>query len=90
MKALEIDKESGDSKKIAVDLKGLGDIFLKYGRLQDAVNFYIRAYTVSRTDEDMEGASKAAESLADAYRKSGDDKKAEEILKTKMPLDKKK
>ncbi|MDO9287624.1 MAG: tetratricopeptide repeat protein [Thermodesulfovibrionales bacterium] len=90
MKALEIDKESGDSKKIAVDLKGIGDIFLKYGRLQDAVNFYIRAYTVSRTAEDIEGASKAAESLADAYRKSGDDKKAEEILKTKMPLDKKK
>lgn len=89
MKALEIDKESGDSKKIAMDLRGLGDLSLKYGRLQDAVNFYIRAYTVSRTAGDMEGASKAAASLADAYRKSGDDKKAEEILKIKSDLDKK-
>ena len=90
MKALDIDKESGDSKKIASDLNGLGDLSLKYGRLQDAVNFYIRAYTVSRTAGDMEGALKAAGSLDDAYRKSGDDKKAEGILKTNMPLDKKK
>ncbi|TAL22083.1 MAG: tetratricopeptide repeat protein [Nitrospirae bacterium] len=90
IKALEIDKESGDSKKIAMDLMGLGEVSLKYGRLQDAVNFYIRAYTVSGTAGDMEGASKAAGSLSEAYRKSGDDKKAEEILKTKSDLDKKK
>ena len=90
MKALEIDKESGSSKKIAMDLRGLGELSLKYGRLQNAINFYMRAYNVSRNAGDMEGASKAAGALADAYRKSGDDKKAEEILKTNMPLNKKK
>lgn len=90
IKALEIDKESGDSKKIAMDLMGLGELSLKYGRLQNAINFYMRAYNVNRNAGDMEGASKAARSLADAYKKSGDDKKAEEILKTNMTLDKKK
>jgi len=89
MRALEIDKEAGDSKKIAIDLMGLGELSLKYGRLQDAVNFYMRAYNVSMNAGDMEGASKAAGSLADAYRKSGDDKKAEEILKKKSEFEKK-
>lgn len=89
LKALEIDKETGDSKKIAMSLRGLGELSLKYGHLQDAINFYMRAYNVSSNADDIEGAITAIESLSDAYKKSGDEKNAEEILKKKSDLEKK-
>ncbi len=87
MNALEIDKESGDGKKISMTLRGLGELALKHGHLQDAVNFYMRAYNVSSHADDIEGALKAIESLADVYKKSGDEKNAEEILKKKTDLE---
>lgn len=89
MRALEIDKESGNGKKIAMSLRGLGELSLKYGHLQDAINFYMRAYNVSSNADDIEGALAAIESLSDAYKKSGDEKNAEEILKKKSDLEKK-
>jgi tetratricopeptide (TPR) repeat protein len=88
-KSLEIDKELGDSKKIATTLRGIGMLFLKQRHFQDAAIFYMRAYDVSSNAEDAEGASEALDSLSDAYRKSGDDKKAEEILKKKDGIEKK-
>ena len=43
----------------------------------------MRAYDVSSNAGDTEGTSEALDSLSDAYRKSGDDKKAEEMMKRK-------
>ncbi|MBI1812085.1 MAG: tetratricopeptide repeat protein [Nitrospirae bacterium] len=89
-KSLEIDKELGDSKKIATTLRGIGMLSLKQGHFQDAAIFYLRAYDVSSNAGDTEGTSEALDSLSDAYRKSDDDKKAEEILKKKANLEKEK
>ncbi|MDP3260549.1 MAG: tetratricopeptide repeat protein [Thermodesulfovibrionales bacterium] len=88
-KSLEIDKELGDSKKIAMTLRGIGMLSLKQGHFQDAVIFHMRAYDVSSNAGDTEGTSEALDSLSDAYRKSGDDKKAEEMMKKKVGLEKK-
>ena len=88
-KSLEIDKELGDSKKIAMTLRGIGMLSLKQGHFQDAAIFYMRAYDVSSNAGDTEGTSEALDSLSDAYRKSGDDKKAEEMMKKKADLEKK-
>lgn len=89
-KSLEIDKELGDSKKIAMTLRGIGMLSLKQGHFQDAAIFYMRAYDVSSNAGDTEGTSEALDSLSDAYRKSGDDKKAEEMMKKKAGLEKEK
>lgn len=89
-KALEIDKELGDSKKIAMTLRGIGMLSLKQGHFQEAAIFYMRAYDVSSNAGDTEGTSEALDSLSDAYRKSGDDKKAEEMMKKKAGLEKEK
>ncbi|MFZ3123280.1 MAG: tetratricopeptide repeat protein [Thermodesulfovibrionales bacterium] len=89
-KSLEIDKELGDSKKIAMTLRGIGMLSLKQGHFQDAAIFYMRAYDVSSNAGDTEGTSEALDSLSDAYRKSGDDKKAEEMMKKKADLEKEK
>jgi tetratricopeptide (TPR) repeat protein len=89
-KSLEIDKELGDSKKIATTLRGMGMVSLKQASFPDAVMFYMRAYDVSSNAGDTEGASEALDSLSDAYRKSGDGKKAEELLKKKADLEKEK
>ena len=89
-KALEIDKELGDSKKIAMTLRGIGMLSLKQGHFQDAAIFYLRAYDVSSNAGDTEGTLEALDSLSDAYRKSGDDKKAEEMMKKKADLEKEK
>ena len=89
-KSLEIDKELGNSKKIALTLRGLGNLSLKQAHFQDAVIFYARAYDVSINAGDKEGAVEALDSLSDAYRKSGDGKKAEELLKKKADLEKEK
>ena len=89
-KALEIDKELGDSKKIAMTLRGIGMLSLKQGHFQEAAIFYLRAYDVSSNAGDTEGALEALDSLSDAYQKSGDDKKAEEMMKKKVGLEKEK
>ncbi|MBI4684184.1 MAG: tetratricopeptide repeat protein [Nitrospirae bacterium] len=81
IKALDIDKELGDSRKIAITLIGLGELYFRNGDYDNAIDFYIRAYNVSRSADDTAGTSQAAEFISDAYKKSGHDKKAEEILK---------
>ncbi len=83
LKALRIDKDIGDGKRIALDLRGLGDIALKQLNYGDAISFYKRAYDVSSSAGDVAGALVAIDSLAEAYKKSGDDKNAEEIMKKK-------
>ena len=90
LKSLEIDKEIGDSKKIAMTFRGIGMISLKQGHFQDAVMFYIRAYDVSSNAGDMEGTSEALDFMSDAYRKSGDEKKAVEMLEKKADMEKEK
>lgn len=90
MKALGIDKELGNSKKIAMTLRGVGTLSLRQGHFQDAVMFYMRAYDVSSNAGDTEGASEALDSMSDAYRKSGDEKKAEEMMKKKADMEKEK
>jgi len=89
-KSLEIDKELGDSKKIAMTLRGIGMLSLKQGHFQDAVIFYMRAYDVSSNVGDTEEASEALNSMSDAYRKSGNEKKAEEMMKKKADMEKEK
>ena len=90
IKALEIDKELGNSKKIAMTLRGIGMLSLKQGHFQDAVIFYMRAYDVSSNSGDTEGTSEALDFMSDAYRKSGDEKKAEEMMKKKADIEKEK
>jgi len=90
MKALEIDKELGNSKKIAMSLRGLGMLSLKQGDFPDSVMFYMRAYDVSSSAGDTEGVLEALDSLSDAYRKSGDEKKSDEMLKKKAVIEKEK
>jgi len=89
LRALDIDKELGNSRKIAMNLRGLGALSLNNGYFQDAINFYMRAYEVSKNAGDTEDALKALELLSDAYKKSGNEKKAEEVLKEKNDLKKK-
>jgi len=88
-KSLDIDKELGDSKKIAMTLRGIGMLSLKQGQFQDAVIFYMRAYDVSSSAGDTEGTSEALDSMSDAYRKSGNEKKAEEMMEKKTDMEKK-
>lgn len=88
LNALEIDKELGVSKKIALDLHGLGMLSLNEGNAQDAVSYFIREYEVSSAAEDIDGAVSALDSIADAYKKTGSNQKAEEILKKKAELEK--
>jgi tetratricopeptide (TPR) repeat protein len=90
MKALEIDKELGNSKKIAMTLRGMGMLALKQASFPDAVMFYMRAYDVSSNAEDKEGVLEALDSMSDVYRKSGNEKKAEEMMKKKADLEKEK
>ncbi|MDI6745070.1 MAG: tetratricopeptide repeat protein [Thermodesulfovibrionales bacterium] len=89
IKALEIDKELGNSKKIAMTLRAMGMLSLKQGNLTDAVMFYMRAYDVSSNAGDKEGVLEALDSLSDAYRKSGNEKKAEEMMEKKADMEKK-
>jgi tetratricopeptide (TPR) repeat protein len=63
---------------------------LKQGHFQDAVIFYMRAYDVSSSAGDAEGILEALDSMSDAYRKSGNEKKAEEIMKKKADMGKEK
>jgi len=86
MKALEIDKELGNSGKIAMTLSGMGALSSKQEKYQDAITFYMRAYDVSSSAGDVDGALEALDALSDAYRKSGDEKKAEEMLKKKSDI----
>ena len=88
LKALEIDKELGDSKKIAMTLRGIGMLSSNQEHFHDAAIFYMRAYDVSSNAGDTEGALEALDSLSDAYRKSGDEKKAEEMMKKKADIEK--
>jgi len=90
LKALEIDKELGDSKKIAMTLRGIGMLSSNQEHFHDAAIFYMRAYDVSSNAGDTEGALEALDSLSDAYRKSGDEKKAEEMMKKKADIEKEK
>jgi len=90
IKALDLDKELGDSKKIALTLRGLGNLSMKQAHFQDAVMFYMRAYDVSSNAGDMEGIVQALDSLADAYRKSGNDKKAGEMIQKKADMEREK
>jgi len=63
---------------------------LKQGHFQDAVIFHMRAYDVSISAGDTEGTSEALDFMSDAYLKSGDEKKAEEMMKKKADLEKEK
>ncbi|OGW57845.1 MAG: hypothetical protein A2Z09_03655 [Nitrospirae bacterium RBG_16_43_8] len=90
LKSLEIDKEIGDSKKIAMTFRGIGMLSLKQGHFEDAVMFYMRAYDVSSNAGDMDGTSEALDFMSDAYRKSGDEKKAVEMLEKKADVEKEK
>jgi len=89
-KSLEIDKELGDSKKIAMTLRRIGTLSLKQGHFQDAVTFYMRAYDVSSSAGDTEGTSEVLDFMSDAYRKSGNEEKAEEMMKKKADMEKEK
>ena len=51
--------------------------------MSEAANFFLRAYNVSKNAGDVQGASEAAELLANVYRKLGDEKRVEKVLKMK-------
>jgi len=58
--ALAIDKELGLSRKIALDLMGLGHLYLKQGNNQEALKYFQRALSVSVGGEDQEGVKQAS------------------------------
>ncbi|MEW6066875.1 MAG: hypothetical protein AB1610_01050 [Nitrospirota bacterium] len=59
--ALSLDKNIGLSKKIALDLIGIGTIYFKQEMFEDALKYYQRAFLVSEGAEDQEGISRATD-----------------------------
>ncbi|MEW6674979.1 MAG: tetratricopeptide repeat protein [Nitrospirota bacterium] len=57
--ALATDKSLGLSRKVAIDLIGIGNVLFKQGELEDALKYFKRALSVSEGAEDKQGIKDA-------------------------------
>lgn len=55
-KALTIDKELGQSRKILLDLKGLAEVYAEEGNAPEAAKYYQRAYEAAKNSGEPEAA----------------------------------
>ncbi len=89
LRALDMDKALGNSHGIAMDLRGIGELFLKKGDVNNSIDFFKRAYNVNINSGDINSALSDLELLEKIYRGLGDEKKAQDILNKKSDLEKK-
>lgn len=75
-KALDNDKKSGVSRRIALDLRIFGRLLLKENDLNKALGYYLRAFDVDLYSGDRASAAADLEIIAGIYKKSGDSEKA--------------
>ncbi|MEW6215704.1 MAG: tetratricopeptide repeat protein, partial [Nitrospirota bacterium] len=58
-----LDKTLGLSKKIAMDLMGIGNILFKQGMFEDALKYYNRAFSTSEGVGNKKGVKDATEMI---------------------------
>lgn len=75
-KALDNDRMTGSSRKIALDLTRLGNLSLKGNRPNSALDYFLRAYDVDLNAGDKDAAVKDAANISKTYRKMGNEQKA--------------
>lgn len=74
-KALDNDKKSGVSHRIALDLNRLGELTLEMNDLNTALGYYLRSYDVNLNSGDKASAAVDLEIIAGIYKKIGDNEK---------------
>ncbi|MBI5237416.1 MAG: tetratricopeptide repeat protein [Deltaproteobacteria bacterium] len=79
--AYEIDKASGDPRKIASDLFGMGNSLLAGKKPDDAVFVLERAYLVSYNAGFLKDSSLILDVLIDALKESGDEARGARYIK---------
>ncbi|MBM4136193.1 MAG: tetratricopeptide repeat protein [Nitrospira sp.] len=67
--ALSMDKALGLSKKIAIDLMGIGNIFLKQGKCEDALKYYQRAHSAGESAGDQQVVKDASNMMDKCLQK---------------------
>lgn len=75
-KALDLDRTSGDTAKIALDLRAMGEAYVKLGRTGEAPFYLDRAYRVYLDAGMHDGALESLALLIHAHRELGEDDKA--------------
>lgn len=74
-KALDNDKKSGVSHRIALDLNRLGELTLEMNDLNTALGYYLRSYDVNLNSGDKASAAVDLEIIAGIYKKIGNNEK---------------
>lgn len=86
LRALQLDKTSGLSVRIAADLRGLADCAARRGATDEEVRYLHRAFEVSLNGRDRAAASGALERLAALYRAAGDPERAAALERERAAL----
>jgi tetratricopeptide (TPR) repeat protein len=85
-RALALDRELANPRKIADDLRGLGEIAARYGDSDQAIAFFRRACTVSSNAGDTFSAVQDLQRIEELYRKTGRSADAEQAARLRETL----
>jgi tetratricopeptide (TPR) repeat protein len=66
--ALEIDKSLGSSRKVSLDLTGMGNAACKQGKTDNAAAYFKRALSASEASGDKEGTAKIKASMEECLK----------------------
>lgn len=84
--AYEVDKASGDPRKIAADLSGMGNALRNNNKPGDAAFLLERAYLVSYNAGLLKDSSRILDALIDALKESGDEARASRYIKLRQGI----
>ncbi len=85
-KALAIDSAFGNRKQMSDSYLNLGMVMKAQKRWQEAIGYYLRSISLAEESGYAQGKLKALQSLADAYRSSGNGDQAFAVLQQSLSV----
>lgn len=87
-KALEIQKQIGDTIGVAASLNNIGAMYKYQGRVSEALDYYHRALKLREAIQDKSGIAYSLNNIGHIYHNQGDSKKALEYYRRSLSIQK--